>query len=53
MVWVERPEWKWRFENKNLHFHKSGNEGKSGIHAKTVRAAGLILLFAEKCCGGS
>jgi hypothetical protein len=36
---------------KNLHFHKSRNEGKSGIHAKTVRVAGLILLFAEKCFG--
>jgi hypothetical protein len=38
-------------KQKCLHFHKTRNEGKSGIQTKTVRLAGLILLFAEKRSG--
>jgi hypothetical protein len=33
---------------KNLHSRKTENEGIQSIQSKTVRLAGLILLFAEK-----
>jgi hypothetical protein len=34
--------------NKKPSFHKTRNEGIQRIQTKTVRLAGLILLFAEK-----
>lgn len=38
-----------RYKTKNLQTPQTENEGIQRILPKTVRQAGLILLFAEKC----
>lgn len=38
-----------RYKQKRLQSRKTENEGIQRIRSNTVRLAGLILLFAEKC----